>query len=129
MKVVERMIYDRGDLVMITQGYNKGKVGTVIKHHILNNEVDIALDVVGDLTEDDEDNGIHFIETSLKFINKKEYEAALKANNIIRVEGLPVNIQFKNKSFIIGDNVVTPANAKKLADFILEHNKPKKKGK
>lgn len=128
MKVVERNVYERGDFVEITMGYKKGMVGTVIRHDLSDNEVEVATVDSSESDNDWEDDGDYFPEKFLKILNKKEYEDGIKRNKILRVAGLPVAIQFKRSNFLIGDNVVTPANAKKIAEFI-NSNMPKTKGK
>lgn len=138
MKKVTQDLYEKGDHVIVTAGYNKGKIGIVENHRSPSSDVIYKLagkeydDEDEDYDEEDDDYYGEY-ETSptkfLKFITKTEYEKTLKDLKIIIVPGLPVSIQYRNKNFIIGDNVVTPANAKKLADFITEHSKTTKKKK
>lgn len=127
MKVVQAQLFERGDHVQVIAGYNKGRVGQVIRHENYGEEVFYK---ILDKDYDDDDMDDEYEESPakyLKFLSNSDYAAYLKKNNILIVEGLPVNIQYKNKSFIIGDNVVTSAEAKKLADFINQYTKPAKK--
>lgn len=135
MKIVERQVYEKGDLVEIVSGYRKGMVGTVVRHDLEDDEVEV---VTADSNgggrnlrwdDDEDDRSYGFSARSLKYIDKKAYDAAIKKNKLLRVDGLPVALQFKGKSLIIGDNVVTLANAKKIADFINTNTKTKPKKK
>lgn len=133
MKIVERQVFEKGDLVEITAGYKKGMVGTVVRHDLEDAEVSVSLADSStqinrnrwDYDEDDESN--EFNEKHVKYINKKAYDDAIKKHKLLRVNGLPVALQFKGKSMIIGDNVITHAEAKKIADFINKNTKTRKK--
>lgn len=138
MKKVTLELFEAGDHLMVTSGYNKGKVGVVTNHSNATSHVyyrlagkDYDEDNDNDDWDDDEDyygEDDHSDSKYLKFITKKEYEDTLIKLKILHVPGLPVAILYRNNSFIIGDNVVTPANAEKIAEFITA-NKPKAKKK
>lgn len=131
-------LFEPGDHIIVTTGYNKGKVGTVIRHP--NVTANIIYELAGrnydnadpdDFDEDDNDYYGDYEDSParfLKYITKAEYEATLKELKILEVPGLPVSVRFYGKNLIIGDNVITPANAKKISEFI-ESNIPKTKGK
>lgn len=131
--------FEKGDHIMVTHGYNKGRVGTVVRHPSATSTViyELAGNTYDDADEDDydsddddyygeyEDSPIKY----LKHISKSEYEATLKKLKVLTVPGLPVGVRFQGTNLIIGDNVITPTNAKQLADFINEHTKTKGKKK
>lgn len=131
-------LFEQGDHILVTTGYNKGKVGTVIRHP--NATANIIYELAGrnyhnaDADDYDEDHNDYYGEYEdsparfLKYISKTEYEETLNKLKILEVPGLPVSVRFYGKNLIIGDNVITPANAKKIAEFI-ESNIPKTKGK
>lgn len=139
MKKVEMIQFEKGDHIMVTHGYNKGRVGTVVRHPSATSTViyELAGNTYDDADEDDydsddddyygeyEDSPIKY----LKHISKSEYEATLKKLKVLTVPGLPVGVRFQGTNLIIGDNVITPTNAKQLADFINEHTKTKGKKK
>jgi hypothetical protein len=139
MKKVQMELYEKGDHIMVTHGYNKGKVGTVVRHPSATANViyELAGSTYDDADEDDyddydddyygdyEDSPAKF----LKYITKAEYEATLKKLKILTVPGLPVGVRFQGTNLIIGDNVITTVNAKKIAEFINEHTKTKGKKK
>lgn len=139
MKKVQMELYEPGDHVMVTNGYNKGKVGTVMRHPSATSVVIYALagSTYEDASADDydaddnyydgdyEDSAVRF----LKHISKEEYEATVKKLKVLTVPGLPVGIRFHGANLIIGHNVITPANAKKIAEFINTHTKTKRKRK
>lgn len=142
MKKIQVELYEPGDHIMVLTGYNKGKVGTVVKHP--NASSDVAYRLVGkQYDEEDEDDDYDWDEDDgsysgeydssapkyIRYITKKVYEETIRELKILQVAGLPVSIQYRNNSFIIGDNVVTAANAKKLATFITQNTKTTKKGK
>lgn len=137
MKTIQLQLYEPGDHVLVTSGYNKGKVGTVISHPKATANVVYALAGVEYDTEDEDDdwydedyNEDYFGEYEdsqvryLKHITKTEYETTLKKLKILTVPGLPVSIRIHGTNLIIGGNVVTAANAKKIAEFITENTKP-----
>ncbi len=138
MKKIQMELYEKGDFVMVTTGYNKGKVGVVMNHPSITSNVIYALaghTYAEDADEDDydeydddyygdyEDSPAKF----LKHITKTEYEATIKKLKVLTVPGLPVGVRFQNNNLIIGDNVITKGNAKKIAEFIEENTKTKKK--
>lgn len=134
MKIVQRTVYERGDHVEITRGYNKGMVGVVVSHDQDDRELNVLLASQAIkprrplyFSEDDNDNSMSFQEGAVKYITPDEYEAGVKANNLLRIEGLSEPIQYKKGRFTIGDNPITTASAKKLADFINKHAKTKAK--
>jgi len=138
MKKVERVVYDRGDHIEVTKGYNKGMVGIVVRHDLDDQEVYITLANQAiqpkrryswDDDDEEEDTSDCFTENSIKFITKTDYEVGIKRNNLIRIDGLVEPIQFKGGNFIIGGNPITKANAKKLSEFITKHAKTKAKKK
>lgn len=140
MKKISLDLYEAGDHVMVTSGYNKNRIGIVLKHP--NPSSEVSYKIAGkEYNEDNEDDDWDYDDDGsysgdfdsspskfLKFISKKEYEDSMKSQKILMVPGLPVAISFKNNNFIIGDNVVTPTNALKISEFILQ-NKPKTKKK
>lgn len=139
MKKVSMDLFEKGDHVMVTHGYNKGKVGTVLSHPSATSNVVYELagttydenaevgrfDWDGDYTGDYEDSPPRF----LKYLTKQEYEKTLKKLKVLTVPGLPVGIRFQGTNLIIGDNVITPSNAKLLSEFINKHTKTKRKKK
>jgi len=136
MKKVERIIYDKGDHVMVLSGYNKGMVGIVSQHDKDDEEVFVQLansETVksrrrNSYYDDDDDNDSCYIkETNLKYITKEEYTKGLQDNKILRIEGCPCPFQIKGKTLLIGDNVVTLAEAAKIASFINDNLKKKTK--
>ena len=142
MKKVSLDLFEKGDNILVTAGYNKGKVGTVIAHPSPTHNV--VYELAGHTYEDaesdpddyyDEDDNDYYgdYEDSpvkyLKYITKAEYEATVKKLKVLTVPGLPVGVRFQHNNLIIGDNVITPVNAKKLAEFINEHTKSKGKKK
>lgn len=138
MKKVQMELYEKGDHVMVTHGYNKGKVGTVVRHPSATSSVIYKL--AGSTYDDDEDDwdedddGYYgdyedSLPKYLKYITKVEYETTLKKLKVLTVPGLPVGVRFQGTNLIIGDNVITPANAKLLSEFINEHTKTKGKKK
>lgn len=139
MKKVERVIYERGDHVEVTKGYNKGMVGVVHSHDTEDGDVQVVLanqaikpKVRTSFWDDDdemEDASNRFDEGQIKYIAKEEYDAGVKKNNLIRIDGLNEPVQYKGGRFTIGDNPITTANAKKLAEFINKHAKTKAKKK
>jgi hypothetical protein len=139
MKKVQMELFEKGDHIMVTHGYNKGKVGTVVRHPSATSTViyELAGSTYDDADEDDydydDDDYYGDYEDSpakyLKYITKAEYEATLKKLKVLTVPGLPVGVRFQGTNLIIGDNVITPVNAKKLVDFINEHTKTKGKKK
>lgn len=134
MKKVERVIYERGDHIEVTRGYNKGMVGVVTSHDVSEGEVQVllanqAIKTKRSYWDDDEDNSMDFSESSIKYITEKEYQDGVTKNNLIRIDGLNEPIQYKGGRFTIGDNPITTANAKKLAAFITKHAKTKAKKK
>lgn len=139
MKKVQMELYEPGDHVMVTHGYNKGKVGTVVRHPSATSTViyELAGNTYDGADEDDydydDDDYYGDYEDSpakyLKYITKAEYEAMLKKLKVLTVPGLPVGVRFQGTNLIIGDNVITSVNAKKISDFIIEHTKTKGKKK
>lgn len=137
MKKVERIVYERNDHIEVTKGYNKGMVGVVVRHDQDDQEVEVVLanqaikprGYSNYFDDDDEDNSNSFMESQVKYITKDQYDAGIKRNNLIRIDGLNEPVQYKGGRFIIGDNPVTKANAKKLAAFITKHSKTKAKKK
>ena len=137
MKKVQMVQYDKGDHIMVTHGYNKGKVGTVVRHPSATSTViyELAGHTYNDADEDDydydDDDYYGDYEDSpskyLKYITKTEYETALKELKVLTVPGLPVGVRFQGSNLIIGDNVITSTNAKKIAEFINDNTKGKKK--
>lgn len=136
MKKIERIIYERGDHVEVTKGYNKGMVGVVYTHDTDDAEVQVVLanQVIEPKTrsafwdnDNMDDNSYTFNDTHLKYISNEEYDAGIKKNNLIRIDGINEPIQYKGGRFTIGDNPITTANAKKLAEFINKHAKTRKK--
>lgn len=139
MKKVEYSLYEEGDHVMVTSGYNKGKVGIVVSHRDAMSNIIYKLagkeydeDSSADDWDDDdgyygdfEDSPVKY----LKFITKTQYDTTVKKQKIIEIPGLPVGVKFYGSNLIIGDNVITPTNAKKLADFITDNTKLKKRKK
>lgn len=131
MKKVQMVQYEPGDHIMVTHGYNKGKVGTVVRHPSATATViyELAGHTYDDADEDDyygdyEDSPTKFV----KYITKAEYEEALKKLKVLTVPGLPVGVRFQGTNLIIGDNVITSTNAKKIAEFITKNTTtPKKK--
>jgi ribosomal protein S4E len=134
MKKMQVELYEPGDHVMVTAGYNRGKVGTVIRHPSVTSQVIYILAGVEYDEDDDDYDGDDYhggyestLPKFLKYITKAEYEQTIKEQKILLVPGLPVSIQYRRNQFLIGDNVVTPTNAKKIAEFINEHSKTKRK--
>jgi len=135
MKKITVELYEPGDHVLVLAGYNKGKVGTVLSHKGSTYPVVYRLAGVEYRNDDDDDDdwddeeyeGDYESSMSkfIKFVTVKEYEQIMKDLKILLVPGLPVSIQFRNKNFLIGDNVITPSNAKKIAAFINELTKGK----
>jgi len=135
MKSMQIQLYEKGDYVQVTNGFNKGRVGIVYSNQLYDKNV-IYRFIDKDYVQDDddwEDEDDYNSESSpakfLRFLTQAEYKKALVDSKILLVEGLPVSIQFKAKNLLIGDNVITPANAKKIADFILDNTKVAKKRK
>jgi hypothetical protein len=140
MKKVQMEQYEPGDHVMVTNGYHKGKVGIVVSHKTPTASVEYKLAGVtydedsddDDYWDDDDDYYGDYESSPIKFlkhISKQEYETTLKKLKILTVPGLPVSVKFYGKNLIIGDNVITPVNAKKLVEFINTHTKTKGKKK
>lgn len=138
MKKVEMYQYEKGDHVMVTHGYNKGKVGTVIRHPAATANViyELAGHTYGEDSDDDDwdyDDDDYYGEYEdsqpkfLKYITKKEYEDALKNLKVMIVPGLPVGVRFQGTNLVIGDNVITATNAKALAEFITKNTTTPKK--
>lgn len=136
MKKVTIEQYEKGDCVKIISGYNRGKIGIVQSHRLKADRVSVAIaghtydDDADDYWDDDEDYmGDYTLlnSNSVKYITKQEYDRTLKSLKVINIPGLPVGVRFQGTNLIIGDNVITPANAKQLAEFINEHTKGKKK--
>ncbi len=138
MKKIQVELYEPGDHIMVTNGYNKGKVGTVRSH--LSTSHSVVYEIAGHSYDDDADDDWYEDDGDtdysgdyedspskyLKYITKEEYEATLKKLKILTVPGFPVSVKFYGKNLIIGDNVITPTNAKKLAEFIATNTKGKK---
>lgn len=127
MKKVQTILYEKGDYVRVTSGYNKGKIGTVISHPTVEDVVTYALAGVEYDTGNDDDWDSEDYEESrpkfLEYITKAQYDKTLKDLKMLNIPGLPVTIQFKGKTLLLGYNVITEANAKKIAEFITEHTK------
>jgi ribosomal protein S4E len=122
MKKVQSILFEKGDHVKVTSGYNKGKVGTVVRHASVEDSVEYQLfgkeyDTGDDWDDESEESKSKFLE----YITKAEYDKTLVDLKMLSVPGLAVSIQFKGKTLLIGDNVITEANAKKISEFINKH--------
>lgn len=136
MKKVTMIQYEKGDYLRVKTGYNNGKVGIVTSHPSPTHRVAYMLAGVtyDDADEDswDEDDGDYYGDyedsptSYVEPITKAQYDDAVKKQKVLVVPGLPVGVRFQGKNLIIGDNVVTPTNAKKLAEFITKNTKGKK---
>lgn len=139
MKTVQLALYEKGDHIMVTSGYNRGKVGTVLSHPKADGVVIYELAGVtyrnadeDDYDSDDDDYYGDYESSStrfVKYITKQEYEKIVKKLKVLEVPGLPVGVRFQGANLIIGDNVITPAHAKQLAEFITQNTKTKGKKK
>lgn len=127
MKKVQTILYEKGDYIRVLTGYSKGRVGTVVSHRAVENNVEYMITGKGYDNADDGYNDDYELSQSkhLEYLTKAEYDKILLDLKILNVPGLPVSIQYKGKSLIIGDNVITAANAKKIAEFINKHTKGK----
>lgn len=133
MKKLTVELFEKGDYVLVTAGYNKGKAGVVVSHRRFDEDVEYR--IAGKTYEDDEDYDDDDIDSEssptkfLKLITKTQYDTIIKKMKVISVPGLPVGVYFRGTDLVIGHNVITPTNAKMLADFILQNTKTKGKKK
>ena len=120
MKKIEGLLYEEGDLVLITAGHNKGMVGIVDVHDGLGHYVYYYVPERGNYIEDgcsDYESPANY----LKHITKKEADSINSKRKFLKVMSCDETCRIENNELIVGCQTINAKDALLISKFIKDN--------